>query len=464
MNQPVQRPPLAAGPVDFDRYIDDRIDEGVFAVHRDIFRDEFLFELEMKYIFESNWVFLCHASQISRPHDFYTTHIGRQPVLVTRNAAGELKAFLNTCTHKGSLVCLTRAGNRKFHACTYHGWTFDTNGRCVSIKDHADAAYTPAFEAESHDLPAVPKLGEYRGWIFGSLNPDVLPLEEHLGDARVFIDLLVEQAPEGMELVRGNASYTFPGNWKLQVENCLDGYHLNIAHKGFIEITRRRIERAGAAYKGPDIEAMFGVNLKTGSFGLKNGHALFFTENPAPEFRPLWPQREQLAERLGAGRAKWLLQYGRNLTIFPNVQCTDNAVIGQFRVLRPLGTALTEMEIYCWVPVGEPPTARRQRLRQYEDFFNISSTGTPDDVGAYRNCQQGMQARAVDWLHGHGRGMGRMVRGGNDYSRELGIEPETSSAGPLNMSDETLFHANYRQWLRLMKDGQRRALAAGEIG
>ena len=264
MNRPVERPVPAAGPVDFDRYIDDRIDEGQFAVHRDIFRDEFLFELEMKYIFESNWVFLCHASQLPKPHDFFSTHIGRQPVLVTRNAAGELKAFLNTCTHKGSLVCLNRSGNRKFHSCTYHGWTFDTNGRCVSIKDHAEAAYTPAFEAHSHDLHAVPKLAEYRGWIFGSLNADVVPLEQHLGDARVFIDLLVEQAPDGMELVRGNASYTFPGNWKLQVENCLDGYHLNIAHKGFIEITRRRIARAGAAYKGPDIEAMFGVNLKTG--------------------------------------------------------------------------------------------------------------------------------------------------------------------------------------------------------
>ncbi|MFP5464766.1 MAG: aromatic ring-hydroxylating oxygenase subunit alpha, partial [Gammaproteobacteria bacterium] len=158
MNRPVERPVPAAGPVDFDRYIDDRIDEGQFAVHRDIFRDEFLFELEMKYIFESNWVFLCHASQLPKPHDFFSTYIGRQPVLVTRNAGGELKAFLNTCTHKGSLVCLNRSGNRKFHSCTYHGWTFDTNGRCVSIKDHAEAAYTPAFEAHSHDLQAVPKL------------------------------------------------------------------------------------------------------------------------------------------------------------------------------------------------------------------------------------------------------------------------------------------------------------------
>ena len=73
-----------------------------------------------------------------------------------------------------------------------------------------------------------------------------------------------------------------------------------------------------------------------------------------------------------------------------------------------------------------------------------------------------MQARAVEWLQGHGRGLGRMVRGANDYARELGIEPETCSEGPLNMSDETLFHANYRQWLRLMKDGQRRELAARE--
>ena len=54
-----------------------------------------------------------------------------------------------------------------------------------------------------------------------------------------------------------------------------------------------------------------------------------------------------------------------------------------------------------------------------------------------------------------------MVARRDDYARELGIEPETCSEGPLNMSDETLFHANYRHWLRLMKDGQRRELTTG---
>ena len=459
MNRPTELPGATA-PLDFSRYLDDRPDEGVFRVSRDIYRDERLFELEMKYIFESNWVFLCHASQIPQPHDFYTTHIGRQPVVVTRNAQGELRGFLNTCTHKGSLLCVTQAGNSRFHICTYHGWTFDNDGNCVSIKDEAPAGYSDAFSRDNKNLFPVARIAEYRGWIFGSLCDDVPSLEEHLGDMRLFIDLLVDQAPDGMELVPGNASYSFPGNWKLQIENCLDGYHLNIAHKGFLDITRQRIKRAGDAYKGPDIEAMFGEHLMTGSFGFERGHAMFFSENPAPEFRPLWPERERLKADFGEARTEWMLRYGRNLTIFPNVQCTDNAVIGQFRVLRPLATDLTEMQIYCWVPVGESAASRRQRLRQYEDFFNISSTGTPDDVGCYRNCQEGYAARNAKWLHGHSRGMTNMVQGANEYAKALGIHPATSAAGPLNMSDETLFHSSYRAWVKLMTEGQEKELAA----
>lgn len=447
-----------AAPIDFGRYIHDDKKQGVFSVNREIFNTPELYDLEMEYIFEANWVFLCHESQVPNPHDFYTTHMGRQPVVVTRDKEGELNAFINACSHKGSKLCLTRQGNTKFHTCTYHGWVFDSQGNSISVKDRDDASYSEAFAAQDFNLKKVPRLAEYRGWIFGSLEADVVPLDEHLGDMRLFIDLLVDQSEEGMELIPGMSSYTFNGNWKMQIENCLDGYHLNVAHKGFLEITNQRVKRLGDKYTGPDIEAMFNVDLKTGSFGWDQGHALFFTENPAPEYRPLWPERENLAKRIGEARTDWMIRFGRNFTIFPNVQCTDNAVIGQFRVLRPLAHNKTEMHIYCWVPKGESAAARQQRLRTYEDFFDIAGTGTPDDVAAYMNCQDGAEGRLAQWQLGYGRGQTAMTNGPNDLADELGVKPATSTAGPLTMSDETLFHASYRAWVEQMQAGQARAL------
>jgi len=448
-----------AAPIDFGRYIRDDQDQGVFSVNREIYNTPELYDLEMEYIFEANWVFLCHESQLPDPNDYYTTFMGRQPVVVMRDKEGEIDAFINACSHKGSKVCLTRQGNAKFHTCTYHGWVFDSQGKNVSIKDHEDAMYSEAFAAQDFGLKKVPKVAEYRGWIFGSLEADVVPLEEHLGDTRLFIDLLVDQSEDGMELIPGMSSYTFNGNWKFQIENCLDGYHLNVAHKGFLEITGQRIKRLGDKYTGPDIEAMFASHLKTGSFGWKQGHAMFFSENPAPEFRPLWPEREKLAERFGAAKADWMIRYGRNLTVFPNLQCTDNAVIGQFRVLRPLAHNKTEMQIYCWVPKGESAEARQQRLRTYEDFFDIAGTGTPDDVAAYMNCQEGVEGRIAQWQLGYGRGQTAMVQGANELAKELDLNPATSTMGPLTMSDETLFHCSYRAWVEKMQAGQERALA-----
>ncbi len=75
---------------DLDRYVIDDPARGVFQVHRDIFHDPEIFELEMKAIFEGTWIFLAMESQLPAPFDFYCTTIGRQPVILMRNQAGAL--------------------------------------------------------------------------------------------------------------------------------------------------------------------------------------------------------------------------------------------------------------------------------------------------------------------------------------------------------------------------------------
>ena len=88
-------PVSAFQPKKIDDYLIEDEASGDYRLHRSAFTDEGLFELEMKHIFEGNWVYLAHESQVENVNDYYTTHIGRQPVFIARNRQGELKAFIN---------------------------------------------------------------------------------------------------------------------------------------------------------------------------------------------------------------------------------------------------------------------------------------------------------------------------------------------------------------------------------
>ncbi|MEJ0069642.1 MAG: Rieske 2Fe-2S domain-containing protein [Pseudomonadota bacterium] len=104
------------------------------------------------------------------------------------------RAFLNSCRHKGARLCHTETGHAERLICPYHAWTYDADGVNCSIKDARHGHYSSAFESEDHDLKRVPRLESYRGMVFASLNPDVPPLEEWLGDTRPLIDLVMDQA------------------------------------------------------------------------------------------------------------------------------------------------------------------------------------------------------------------------------------------------------------------------------
>ena len=437
---------------DLDRMVIDNVEEGVFTVHRDVFKSQEIFDLEMKYIFEQTWVFLGAASQALNPNDYFTTWLGRNPVIVMRNNEGKLGAYMNTCRHRGALICPRRQGNATYHVCPYHGWAYDSSGKLKSIKDLEAGAYSEAFDQENHDLVPVPLFAEYRGFLFGCMDVSAPSLEQHLGHTRYFLDLVVDQGPNGIELVSGSSSYTFRANWKLQVENGLDAYHLTSTHPSFMKVVERR-NSGESGHKLTSVD--FGMYLERGGFTFDYGHAALFTPNPRPEIRPIYSSIEEVSSRVGKERAEWMLST-RNLVLYPNVQVAENASL-QLRVIRPLAPDLTEITMYCLAPIGESDEARNFRLRQFEDFFNASGMATPDDTACYEDCQTGYQASIVEWQQGYARGMKSVERGTNDIGKKMGIASVTSQTGDVKIQDETLFHSAYREWLRLMKRGARKA-------
>ena len=419
---------------------------GHFRCKRNIFTDPQLFELEMKHIFEGNWIYMAHESQIPNKNDYFTTFMGRQPVFIARNRQGELNAFINACSHRGAMICRHKRDNKATFTCPFHGWTFNNNGKLLKVKDPDGAGYPEQFNTDgSHDLTRVARFENYRGFLFGSLNPDVKPLLDHLGEATKIIDMIVDQSPQGLEVLRGASTYVYDGNWKLQTENGADGYHVSATHWNYAATTSRRQELDTQ----DDVRAMSAggwAKQGGGFYSFEHGHLLLWTNWQNPENRPNWGRREELATEFGQARADWMVQRSRNLCLYPNVYLMDQ-FSSQIRTYRPIAVDKTEVTIYCIAPRGEDPAARTHRIRQYEDFFNASGMATPDDLEEFRSCQIGYMGAASPW-NDLSRGAAHWIEGADEGAAAIGLKPMLSGA---KTEDEGLFAVQHRYWMETMR-------------
>ena len=421
-----------------------------FKVHRSIYTDPEIFELEMQYIYEGNWIYVAHESEIPNPGDYLTTTVGRQPIFIARGKDQVLRAFANACSHRGAMVCRKPKGNTKYFTCPYHGWTFDDKGTLISMKDEGNLALPDSWKREEHALTPVPHIGSYRGFIFVSLNPNVPSLDEHLGEAKVFIDLYADMSPDGLEVLPGKSIYTHHGNWKMQAENGVDGYHVDIVHASYFRLAQERAKKAAAANGADKVKAIqiFGEEIKSGNYDLGNGHVLFWIDILNFRDRPLGLQYDTVLQRVGPLRAKWMAGRLRQLLLYPNVILFDG-ISTQIRKWRPLSPDETEVQVVCVAPKGEPKEARIRRLRQYEDFYGASGLATPDDVTEFDAAQQGYHATIAPWQD-FDFGMKEAIKGPDEEAKALGFNPLYSAP---KCHYETLYHGEYRHWLKMLSEG-----------
>jgi benzoate/toluate 1,2-dioxygenase alpha subunit len=433
--------------------LQDDPEAGIYRCRRDIFTDPDLFELEMKHLFESNWIYLAHESQIPNPNDYFTTYIGRQPVVITRDKTGTLHAVINACAHRGAMLCRRKHGNKGSFTCPFHGWTFSNSGKLLKVKDEKTTEYPPQFgENGSHDLKRVARFESYRGFLFGNLDANAIPLEDYLGETRVIIDQIVDQAPNGLEVLRGSSSYIYDGNWKLQMENGCDGYHVSSVHWNYAATMGRRKDTGTKA-----VDANGWSKSVGGVYGFENGHILLWTNSLNPEVRPVWNHREEIAARVGQGKADFITRQTRNLCLYPNVYLMDQFST-QIRVTRPISVDKTEVTIYCFGPKGESAEDRATRIRQYEDFFNVSGMGTADDLEEFRACQAGYAGAAAQW-NDLSRGAPLWMEGPDENATKMGMKPLLSGG---RSEDEGLFVRQHEYWARAMRQALARELR-GEI-
>ncbi len=420
--------------------LDDRVDEDIFRVDRAIYLDETLYEAEIRTIFEANWQYLCHESQVKSPGDYFATYIGRQPVFVHRQMDGSLKGFLNVCSHRGAILTPLRSGRARTITCRFHGWTYDCSGRCIRIKNEKEG-YGDEFDRSVHDLKPIGVLAAYKGFVFGSLSDAVEPLETFLGEACHFLDFVADQSAEGMEVLPGSQTYMVGGNWKMSVENAVDGYHTSTVHKVFANTVVRRERREGYERMMRTEVGRLSRRVQNGCYDLGRGHMVIWADRDPVSTSPLSEAEQRLERDHPKGKVDWMLRRGRNLIIFPSLMINDFAAT-QIRIFRPVSVDSTEVTIYCLAPSEESREARYARLRKFEDFFMASGMATSDDVSALEATHEGSRGRRARWGEFH-RGLPTMIRGPDKPAEDGGFCPETSNS---SWDHETLYYSFYRSW------------------
>jgi benzoate/toluate 1,2-dioxygenase alpha subunit len=420
-------------------------EDGLRTVDRRIFVDPELFELEQSQIWEKVWVYVAHESQLPKAKDYLTSWIGRAPIVVNRDKTGQFNAFVNICSHRGATLCRTSKGSASNFVCSFHGWAFDAQGNLLAAMDAEGAGYPESFDKSKRGLTKV-RLESYRGFLFATLNQQAEPLQDYLAESKTFIDIVVEQSPQGIEVLKGRSVYTFNGNWKMQAENGVDGYHVGSVHANYVQMIMNRA-KVNAGDKALKVLAAGDFSrFRGGYYDLGKGHTLLWSTISNPQDRPIYARRQELTERMGPQKADWAVNRTRNLLLYPNMLLMDQAST-QIRMFRPLSVDKTEVTIYCFAPVGEAPLERAKRIRQYEDFFNASGMATSDDLTEFNESQKGCNNHSVMRWSDMSRGAAHEVPGPDDLATGLGIAPGSSG---VKAADEGIFIAQHQRWAELM--------------
>ena len=213
-----------------------------------VFHDEDMAGLERSRLFQGpTWNFLCLEVEVPRAGDFVACHVGETPVIVTRDADGELYAFENRCSHRGSLLALEDRGNVKDFTCVYHAWSHSLQGDLIDIafKDgiKGRGGIASEFCMADHPGPRKLRVASVHGLVFGSFDDDVDDFEDYVGPA---VMKRIGRVLGGRKpVVLGRFTQVLPNNWKLYVENTKDSYHASILHTFFTTFELNRLSQKG---------------------------------------------------------------------------------------------------------------------------------------------------------------------------------------------------------------------------
>jgi choline monooxygenase len=201
--------------------------------------DPAILRVELERVFGRTWQLVGRNDRVASPGDYFTTRVGTEGIVVARGGDRVLRAFSNVCRHRAGPVA-RGSGHALSLKCSYHGWTYGLDGGLLATPEFDEVE---GFDRASCRLPAV-RLAEWEGFVFTNLDADAPPLSEFLGSLPVEVRHLPLAR---MRLVKA-VDYDMACNWKVYVDNYLEGYHIPVVHPSLFRLLdygAYRVEASG---------------------------------------------------------------------------------------------------------------------------------------------------------------------------------------------------------------------------
>lgn len=321
---------------------------------RRIYTDPAVFAQEKEKIFKRVWLLMGHETEIPKPGDYRRIVVAGQPLILVRGDDSQVRVLFNTCRHRASLVAVEAEGHCKTFKCPYHGFEYANEGRLVTVP--VEQGYGAWFKKEEFGLTEVPRVDTFNGMIFGSFNPDVEPLLDYLGAAREYMQFCTHGDTAPLEVV-DKYSYDIGANWKLLIDNTMDGYHVPFVHGLMFD-----------AFGVTEEQMTTGGTLRTLGF-----HGAID-----------WPENRPLAER----------KANRYMAIFPNITVHYNSSgdMHAIRQIEPLGVDRMQVTMWLLAPSPSERAMNERRAQQFSITWGPGGLFGADDARQLEWVQQGMAA------------------------------------------------------------------------
>jgi Rieske 2Fe-2S family protein len=189
-------------------------------LEREFYCGEAEYQLELEMIWYRDWLFVGHDCEVAKSGDYMTVQIGEYPILIVRDREGQLRAFHNSCRHRGSRICSAEHGNSARLVCPYHQWTYQLDGRLLAARDMG-----ANFDKALYGLKPVhcASVGGYIWICVAKIAPDFEPVRKHIEP--YFLPHNMRETKVAFE-----STIIERANWKLVWENNRECYHCAANH------------------------------------------------------------------------------------------------------------------------------------------------------------------------------------------------------------------------------------------
>lgn len=391
-------------------------------IHGSLYTSPAIFDDEMQRIYYQGWVYVGHESEVPEAGDFVVKQIGLQSVVLTRSEEG-VHVLYNKCSHRGNSVCVTEKGHVKQLQCAYHGWSFNMKGELAGVP--FPNGYKDDFDYGQSGMATVARQESYQGFVFASLVDQGISLMEHLGHGREMIDMLVGLSPEGkLDLNAGWMKHRFTGNWKMIVENQVDGYHAAFTHGSLL-----RANRTFATVRDrKDTSPAHARDLGMGHSDIDHASDYLSKDKPFRWSGGVDPDRlpgyvAAMKKSYGDQEAHRRMVMGPpHAMIFPNLFLAEMAIM----IVQPVSAGET-LHLTTPIVLKGGAELNERSLRRGEGALGPAGFLIADDAEISEHTQRGLAASKPEWLI-LARGLHTEVQNA-DGTRTAGLMDETSQRG-----------------------------------